>query len=239
MIIIGFSAKKQGGKSTLVDYLKSNLPCSEVIRFADCLKQIVLDCFVPSDWNLKTPDDLDTEEIKNKVLPCMRSVRNVLQTVGTDMFRNQIWQDCWINAYKKAVRKSKAAFVLTPDVRFPNELKTIQEMGGKVIRLLRAPLIDDHESETALDGVKEQNLIKAVLAGYYLEDLDNVYSTIMFTPKYPGECFDVIYDNRNKTLCDAKVWADRFLKKCFSWDGITENSGVANSRFDLMGWCGD
>lgn len=227
-IIVGLSAKKQGGKSTLVDFLKGRIPCCEVIRFADALKQIVLDCFIPRGWNWTHVDYLDLEENKNKVLPCGKTVRKMLQVIGTDWFRHA-WEDCWVEAYLKKVWKANAAYILTPDVRFQNELRIIQKMGGKVIRLLRAPYgeEDQHESETALDEI-EKNTILLMQEERNTTELEE---TEIIEPTFPGQCFDIIYDNRNKTLADAEVWAESLVKKCFIWGGNSE--GITNPELDL------
>jgi hypothetical protein len=152
MKIIGFSAKKQGGKDTSVNYLVNKLGEMNVlvVRFADQLKNIVRLCFIPPDWDIDFNSDMD----KSRVLPCGKTVRAVLQVVGTDYFRT-LWPDVWVNALANKLSACVVDTVLIPDVRFPNEVKAIQEMGGKVIRFTRAPFADEHESETALDGFEE------------------------------------------------------------------------------------
>ena len=237
MIIIGVSAKKQGGKSTLIDAMVSQLPegYCEIIRFADTLKQIVIDCFIPPEMNLKKPDDLDSDEVKNTMLPCGKTIRQMLQTIGTDWFRHT-WDDCWINTFKNRIRKSKASFILVPDCRFPNELKAIQEMGGVVIRLMRAPFgdQDQHESETALDAIERSTCEASLIPNFTVRRTgqDNLVmrpSTI--SAAGPGTFFNIVYDNRYMTLTDAEVWAKNFVEDCFSWGGNSE--GIINPEFDL------
>jgi len=195
--ILGASAKKQGGKSTFLDMLGPELGDVHVIRMADELKRTVITCFTPWEWGLKI-EDLESDETKNRMLPCGRTIRQVLQVVGTDWFRG-LWEDCWINAWKRQVAESDADVILVPDVRFPNELKAVQEMGGFVIRLMRAPFADQdqHSSETALDDWEGRGCIGE--------------------PK-PGEVFDYVYDNRTKTLEDTRVWMhETFLPYLGEW----------------------
>ena len=231
MIIIGVSGKKQSGKSTFVDHLQSRIPGSGIVRFADSLKQIILDCFVPPEKNLNKPEDLDLEEVKSKILPCGKTIRELLQVVGTDWFR-YTWQECWINAYKKKIfQRPTHAIFLTPDVRFPNELKVIQEMGGVVIRLLRAPFRnqDQHESETALDEVERnctQTILQSGVRFNYLKIAEIV------PKKVPGRYFNLLYNNSGSSLEDTQKWIDEKFTKCFSW--ISEqDDGVSNVTFDL------
>lgn len=156
MRILGFSAHKQGGKTTAVKALISALPtygpyAPLVVSFAGPLKDIVRRCFVPVSSPL-VMSSFDTEEDKEAVLPCGKTVRQMLQIVGTDWFRTA-WPDVWINAFKSAVAVSTSQNIIVPDVRFPNELRAIHDMGGHVIRFLRSPFPDSHPSETALDDV--------------------------------------------------------------------------------------
>ena len=170
MLIIGLSGKKQAGKSTAAAHIKKCLENKfnvsvEVVGFADKLKGIVLDCFVPPDWNWELAD-LEDDDNKNRETPCGKTVRQLLQLVGTDWFR-EAFSDCWVNALANTAHSLKTELdvgvLLVPDVRFRNELKYIQANGGLVIRFNRAPFgeTDKHISETALDGVQEHNELLA------------------------------------------------------------------------------
>ena len=46
---------------------------------------------------------------------------------------------------------------IVPDVRFPNEVKAIQDMGGIVIRLTRCPIESDDLTETALNDMETRS----------------------------------------------------------------------------------
>jgi hypothetical protein len=85
------------------------------------------------------------------------TVREVLQYVGTDIFR-KIHDNVWVDACIRKIEEDSKffsepqRFALIGDVRFPNEVEGVQKAGGKVIRLTRTPHPeDDHASETALD----------------------------------------------------------------------------------------
>jgi hypothetical protein len=157
-MIIGISGKKQSGKDTAVNDILRRLEGARpvrVVRFADELKRIVSRCFDV------TASQMEMEDGKNsKVWPSGKPVRELLQYLGTDVFR-ALDPDCWVNAYIHDVDElhnvilhetEQFPLILTPDVRFPNEVLAIQNFGGVVIRLTREPLSDEHESETALDG---------------------------------------------------------------------------------------
>lgn len=129
----------------------------KTVRFADELKRIVTTCFEVR------PSDFETEEGKQRrVHPSGKTVREILQIIGTDVFR-ELDPYCWVNAYSMRVSQLKNEIIhetegreypliLTPDVRFRNEVEAIQQLGGVVIRLTRNPIQDNHPSETALDN---------------------------------------------------------------------------------------
>lgn len=102
--------------------------------------------------------------------------RDLLQHIGTDLFRNQLHRNIWINAtfadYKseydvifESIRTNNPLPLKQPnqellelpkwiiaDMRFPNELEAVKEKGGITIRVERdTENQSNHESETALD----------------------------------------------------------------------------------------
>jgi len=155
-MIIGISAKKQGGKSVAANILSHCFKEMDIKCFADPLKQIVLRWFVPRELNL-TLVDLLRDEVKNMVMPCGKTIRELLQVVGTDWFRTTD-PEVWIRALDNSI-KNREEVVVIPDVRFSNEVEYVQSQGGIVIRLLRAPFGDEdqHASETALDEMERDS----------------------------------------------------------------------------------
>tara|TARA_R110000824_G_scaffold288410_1_gene476318 strand:+ start:4028 stop:4777 length:750 start_codon:yes stop_codon:yes gene_type:complete len=76
------------------------------------------------------------------------TVREVLQHVGTDMFRG-LDPSVWVNACLRQIEDDAPELALISDVRFENEVKAIQNKGGFVIGLTRKPYEkqDNHISE--------------------------------------------------------------------------------------------
>lgn len=81
------------------------------------------------------------------------TARQVLQFVGTDMFR-KFKPNVWVDATLKKINKEQPQIAIITDCRFPNEVESITEHGGYTIRLTRNPFNSDHISESILD---EQN----------------------------------------------------------------------------------
>ena len=83
--------------------------------------------------------------------PGYMTAREVLQFVGTDIFR-KMYGNVWVDATMRNIVNDGTKIALVSDVRFPNEVDGIQKQGGVVIRLTRNGSSKDvHESETALD----------------------------------------------------------------------------------------
>ena len=109
-----------------------------------------------------------TNYVETRVL----TPRLLLQLLGTEFGRNLIHPNIWVNAlmqeYKNeyhdenhcsvGVERHQEACMpswIITDVRFPNEVKAIEERGGILIRVENSKLVksdDVHESETALDN---------------------------------------------------------------------------------------
>lgn len=191
MRIIAFSGKKQSGKTTAVTSIVNKIQKTNrwrEISFMAGLKFIVQSCFGATQSNL-----YGTEDEKNELLPCGKSTRELLQIIGTDWFRS-LDPDCWVNSYKMTISEtSPDTIIVTPDVRFPNEVKCIQDLGGHVIRLLRSPYDDQHESETALDTIELCS--KGVLNKHW--DSTNQHLRCI---RHGLDHFDAIIDNRKMDI---------------------------------------
>jgi len=152
-----------------------------IVHFADALKEACVHMF-GIDRN-----DMETEEGKKKLTdivwpakqlrqmgqdyevigyaphhpqagaPKYMTVREVLQFVGTDLFRNQMDPDIWV---KSIFHKKYPAndIVIVADCRFPNEAEFARE-NGLLIKIERdtGQRSDLHISELALDNYEHFN----------------------------------------------------------------------------------
>jgi hypothetical protein len=80
--------------------------------------------------------------------------RELLQYIGTDLFRKKFHTETWINALFSEYKKPAQNWII-PDCRFPNEFEAIKNRDGIVIRVNRfnpnEKLFGNHISEVALD----------------------------------------------------------------------------------------
>jgi hypothetical protein len=64
--------------------------------------------------------------------------RWVLQNWGTEVCRKSFHDDIWIASLENKLRNSRDNIVIS-DCRFPNEIKSIKNAGGIVVRVVRGP----------------------------------------------------------------------------------------------------
>lgn len=89
--------------------------------------------------------------VKNKFFyhePGYMTIRDVLQYVGTEIFRS-IYGPVWIEALLRQIKKESPKMALICDVRFSNEIETIKSKDGLVVGLTKDVFesSDNHESE--------------------------------------------------------------------------------------------
>ena len=131
----------------------------KIYSFAQKLKQLCVDVLgldtdlvFGNDQQKNTKTHIKWDSIKSSTKKKgYMTVREVLQYVGTDMFRG-LDPTIWVNACINQIKKEQPELALVSDVRFENEVKAIQEEGGYVIGLTRSPFKKpnkDHVSEPA------------------------------------------------------------------------------------------
>jgi hypothetical protein len=157
--IIGIVGKKGVGKDTMADFLiSSGYDCIKM-SFAEPLKKIVVELF-HLEW-----DDVLDQGKKEILLPQWnKTPRQLLQWIGTDIFRKYVRDDIWILHLQTRILKQQqtnpSQSILITDVRFPNEADLIRRMGGILVRIVPSSfqdshryLSDPHSSEMEQDSI--------------------------------------------------------------------------------------
>lgn len=167
-MIIAFSGRIGSGKSELAKICQNK--GFEKLYFALPLKQLVANLihvgiedinplknvekkykFTKKDYiylanETNIPFETIRDEMKNVKL---NTVRQLLQFIGTDLIRkyNPNWH---VNKIKTMIDKNKN--YVFDDVRFPNELKLIKELGGDCWFIIRPTInnVSNHISEISL-----------------------------------------------------------------------------------------
>ena len=143
-MIIGVCGFIGSGKDTIADYL-TNFHGFRRESFAGSLKDAVAQVFgwdrtmlegrtnSAREWR----EQVDTWWAERLDMPHL-TPRWVLQYWGTEVCCNGFHDDIWISALENKLRNSKDDVVIS-DCRFPNEIKSIRDAGGIVIRVKRGP----------------------------------------------------------------------------------------------------
>lgn len=129
-----------------VNYAESALwPYIKIYHFADYLKQICIELF-----DLTPKQVYGTDADKNTDTPYGMTSREFLQYFGTNVMR-KIKDTVWVDYTIKTIKYEQPALAIIPDVRFPNEVHSIRDAGGIIMRLNRDVHNSQHECEKALD----------------------------------------------------------------------------------------
>lgn len=158
IMIIGICGKKRHGKDTIADYLKNTYGFVQ-LSFAQPLKDACKILFKLSDEQLYG-------DLKEVIDPRHgKSPREMLQWLGTDVFRNQFNDSFWINHLKmtcmEIIKQDPKAKIIVSDIRFQNELDIVKELNGFVIKINRPSIVsnDNHESEKHIDNIVGHNIL--------------------------------------------------------------------------------
>ena len=146
-MIIGVCGFIGSGKDTIADYL-TNFHGFRRESFANSLKDEVAYVF-GWDRTMLEGRTKTAREWREQVDPWWAERLNmpnltprwVLQYWGTEVCRKAFHDDIWIASLENKLRNSRDDIVIS-DCRFPNEIKSIKEAGGIVIRVKRG---DDPE----------------------------------------------------------------------------------------------
>lgn len=150
--LIAFYGFKKSGKSTATDYIFHSYEGFSSHSFATPLKQML--CAMGL-----TPEQLWGSQ-KETPAPLLngKTPRHAMQTLGTEWGRRCIDEGLWVRAWKETL---PGGYVVTDDLRFPNEYIAIKEVGGVVVRIDRPGIDADtsHESEAHVATLKPDHII--------------------------------------------------------------------------------
>lgn len=135
-VILGLGHKARHGKDSVAAAISDTLPGTRIFSFADELKAIAR-----------------ALGMTTKNAPFLQKLGEALRTLDQDFF---------VKRMLLRIEESSPRFAVIPDVRYPNEVRAIQDREGLVVKVSRldeygAPWVakdrdPNHESETALDG---------------------------------------------------------------------------------------
>lgn len=170
-MIVGLLGYIGSGKGTVASLLVNDYNFRQD-SFAASLKDA---CSMIFDWprHLLEGDTGESREWREIVDPWWSeklgiaefSPRLALQLIGTDALRNNFNQDIWFLTLANRIRKNPDQDVVISDVRFPNEIKFIQEQGGVLVKINRGP--EPVWYETAILANKGNSIAKNAMTKTY------------------------------------------------------------------------
>jgi hypothetical protein len=173
-MIIGIHGKAGSGKDTFASFLIEEAEGYSFNRLA--FADPVYDC-VDIIFRIKSREIVDKEAL---VEGWPFSLREMLQKVGTDMARNVIGDNIWVENMMMRIEEASEPNTIITDVRYENEANYIKRERGVVIFVRsnknhRNQVVRDHDSE---DGMcyERADLIVANTGG--LDNLKTIAGTI-------------------------------------------------------------
>ena len=135
--IIGICGLAGSGKDTIGDIIVGNISNWEKMSFASHLKDVTSLLFgfdrkmlageTPEDRLIREqPDKFWSNKMSKDFTP-----RYALQFLGTNLLRNQLHQNIWVDCLERKIMETDKNVVIT-DVRFPNEIDMIRNIGGEI-----------------------------------------------------------------------------------------------------------
>ena len=194
-MIIGICGFIGSGKDTVADYLV-NFHEFRRESFANTLKDAVAAVFgwdrimlegrtkEAREWR----EQVDPWWAERLAMPTL-TPRWVLQYWGTEVCRRSFHDDIWIASLENKLRTSKDNVVIS-DCRFPNEIQSIRDAGGKIVWVQRGELPDWYD--TAIEANLGHN--------YAVQDL-KMRKIHASETAWVGTNFDTIIDN-NRSIDD-------------------------------------
>lgn len=158
-MIIGVCGFIGSGKDTVADYL-TNFHGFRRESFANTLKDAVSAVF-GWDRTMLEGRTKEAREWREQVDPWWAArldmpnltPRWVLQYWGTEVCRKAFHDDIWIASLENKLRNSKDEIVIS-DCRFPNEIASIKNAGGKIVWVKRGPLPEWYDTAIAANSGK-------------------------------------------------------------------------------------
>lgn len=195
-LVIGLLGKKQSGKDSFADmilglYNTNGNPDKTAVKYslATPIKEVCRYLFYLTDSQLQDGHIKELPDIRWGG----RSPRQLMQWLGTDVFRNQFDDEFWIRHAHHTILHGWASqhpIVIIPDVRFHNEAAFVRTFTKHLLLRIDRPssahieaIPDTHSSEIEMDTVPSSWIQTTVVndgsLDQYQEKIRHVYHTFI------------------------------------------------------------
>ena len=246
--IIAFAGRKRSGKGMLAKGMREYSPNVVIIAVADSLKFLcckllnrtydelnqmkddgtIFEAKVDDYWvstikhEVKISDNIIRNEIGGRVFT---NVREVLQIIGTDLIRKYSpdWHIDKTIEHIKSYGDDK--IVVVEDVRFPNEKRRIEEIGGDVYFIIRPNYWDvsNHPSEKALKYT-DFNDNRIIINEYSKEQMIEYFNALYFTDEYIAKNESIVKNLREHS--------EYYWTNDLAYELLCSIFNISSNRFD-------
>ena len=132
-VLVALAGKSGSGKNTLAELLKLHLESEgktvRLMAFADPIKDICKDIFGYDEYSLTTQKGKTVKLPHNS-----RTAREMMQTIGTDVFVNHFDKDVWIDLLHKRIAECDNDYdvIIVTDVRNIRELESFNRYPNNI-----------------------------------------------------------------------------------------------------------
>lgn len=144
---------------TLTKYFWEDLPYYTKVhqRYYDKATDLAFSETLKGEYSYDVLNTLRAKYLAELLPKGQMTVRELLEQIGEEMLL-PIYPDIWLDKFRQEFLKTcdelRDGLILVDDIRKPEQVREVQRLGGKVVRLLRDPFKRDSLSETALDSFR-------------------------------------------------------------------------------------
>jgi hypothetical protein len=189
-------------KNSPTPYHWDNLPIEIRMECSDEVYDVFAGC---SQWEIDEIDGRESTDVEiiehiKKPRSGVMTAREVMQVVGTNIFRRFFSERVWVDATFRLIQSQKPTVALIADCRFKSEVDAVVNAGGYVIRPTRTVCPDDlHQSEIDLDDYPFEKLGERVLT------IDNQNCSMADKNAVALGWFKILLAERNKDARNTVV----------------------------------
>jgi deoxynucleotide monophosphate kinase-like protein len=171
-MLIGLNGNLKAGKDTTYEIIRQFKPEAERVSFADLLKDSAADSIGMSrgllEW-LKGEEEFKftikwegrgnpyenglSHALRDELNTWEMTARQYMQWYGTEGHRTYFGENIWVDAALPVDLDHSQRFIVVTDMRFPNEVERVQNLGGVTVKIMRGveTAFSNHPSEQNID----------------------------------------------------------------------------------------
>jgi Fe-S cluster assembly ATPase SufC len=158
-MIIALTGYKGSGKSTAAKFINEEFGF-ERVNFKDAL---IREMKVDLKDTLEALSQCHSMTLEQLFETKPLVMRQLMQNYGTEIVRNKLGKDYWVNQYSKTLANMEGKNIVTDDVRFQNEYDAVKLLGGIIVRVVQDGISGggSHQSESEQDSFEADFTIVA------------------------------------------------------------------------------